>query len=76
MYGCEPQESYHQAVVLSYFIFPPTMKIYPPCIMSVQYTGGISLNTLGVFRTPKNIKSTLGDMLSTPGDVQYTGWMP
>ena len=54
--------------------------------MSVQYTGGcsvnwgISLSTPGVFSTLGDTMSTLGDIMmsvgdimSTPGDIQYTG---
>ena len=52
------------SIVCSCVSHKPLM--YPPCIMSVQYTGGCAVHR-GV------IMSTVGDTMSTPGDVQYTG---
>ena len=68
-----PSISLHQGAL--------AMETKPPCIMSVQYTGGCSVHwgvqyTGGIIEYTGGCSVHWGHIMSTPGDVQYTGVSP
>ena len=56
-----------------FFYDNTVLGLYSHCIMSVQYTGGYSVHWGISLSTLWGVQYTGGDIMSTPGDAQYTG---